>query len=370
MKVYFIVTHGKRSLDLYSLRLSRYLNVPKLHTNLYSKIAETFGSSLLKPSTLRMFLEVCRFSRALRKLPGIPHLPNHHMGRFTLKLEKPFIITVHDVMRYLDIEFNRGLISKKPTPQDKYWIRLDFEGIKKASKIIVPSHFTGKELAKYVGVPADKIHVIYHGIDEVFKPRPGQTPCPKPYILYVGSEHPRKNLSTVLQAFAKLKKEKVHRKLKLVKVGSAGSREADFRAETLQWVSKLHLQGEVIFLGWVSPETLATLYTEAELLVFPSIYEGFGWPPLEAMACGCPVVSSNKASMPEIFGDAALYVNPYDVDGWVHVLDQVLLSDRLKRRLSNLGRQHAKKFTWKKAAEETLKVYQQVAEDSPLISSG
>ncbi|MHC1589435.1 MAG: glycosyltransferase family 4 protein, partial [Candidatus Hecatellaceae archaeon] len=137
-------------------------------------------------------------------------------------------------------------------------------------------------------------------------------------------------------------------------------RECDFRGETMRMVKALKIEDDVVFTGWCSQEDLASYYSQAEVFAFPSVYEGFGWPPLEAMACGCPVVSSNASSMPEILGDAALLVNPYDVEGWRQALDQVLSSDRLRSRLSGLGLSRAKNFTWEKTAKQTLEVYMEV----------
>ncbi|KYH39281.1 MAG: hypothetical protein AYL30_000290 [Candidatus Hecatellales archaeon B24] len=226
--------------------------------------------------------------------------------------------------------------------------------------MIAPSNQTKKDLVKLLRVPEWKIKVIHHGVDRVFKPTFSKRPCEEPYILYVGSEHPRKNLKTLLRAFSLLKKDSRYRRLKLVKVGRAGGGECDFRGETMRMVKALKIENDVVFTGWCSSEDLASYYSQAEVFAFPSVYEGFGWPPLEAMACGCPVVSSNASSMPEILGGAALLVNPYDVEGWRQALDRVLSSDRLRSRLSALGMGRAKNFTWEKTAKQTLEVYMEV----------
>lgn len=360
MGVFLVVTHGKGSLDLYSLRLSQYIDVPVIHTDIYQRFSEQFSKSILDPPIVKKTLVAFSFIRRLHELPGIPHLPNHHLGRFGFFLKKPFIITIHDVIRYLDTKNLTPLIHK-PSLQDSFWINLDYRGALKAAKIIVPSNYTKKDLIKHFHVDEEKIKVIYHGVDETFKPTYGKRPCQEPYILYVGSEHPRKNLQTLLKAFYLLKKDPKFKELKLVKVGRAGGGEADFRGETLKTIQALNLEKEVIFIEWVpSQKDLASFYTQAELFVFPSIYEGFGWPPLEAMACGCPVISSNATCMPEILGDAAIYINPYDVKGLHQKMVEVLTDEGLRSKLSVKGLKRAKIFSWERAAKETLKVYREI----------
>ena len=363
MTVFLVVTHGKGSMDLYSSRLSRYLPVPIIHTRVYEEVFERFNSSLLSPSTLLEFHAASALARRLNKVEGVLHLPNHHFGRVCVMLRRPFIITVHDLIRYFDA-LGYGPLIHRPNLKDKLWIRLDYEGARRAARIIAPSNKTKQDLVKFLGVPEEKVRVIYHGVDEVFRPSPGWRPCEEPYILYVGSEHPRKNLTTLLMAFKELKDEYPElRGLKLVKAGRVGGGEAEFRKETLRVVQDLGLLDDVVFLDWVPQERLACLYSEAEVFAFPSLYEGFGWPPLEAMACGCPVISSNAASMPEILGDAAIYAAPKDMKAWREALAAVLTDSGLRRKLSQRGVERAALFTWRRAAEETLKVYREVEEE-------
>ena len=364
MVVFLVVTHGRGSMDLYSLRLSHHLNVPTFHTDVYQRVSEQFGRSAFGTSMFKNTFLVIDFLGKLNGIPGIPHLPNHHLGRFGYLLKKPFIITVHDIIRYLDIKNKDSTpLIHKPTLNDRFWLSLDFKGSTKAAKIIVPSNHTKMDLIKHLNVPEEKIKVIYHGVDEVFKPTYGRRPCLEPYILYVGSEHPRKNIETVLKAFHLLKKDPRFKHLKFVKVGRIGGREENFREKTLRLIESLKLEKDVVFVEWIpSPKELASFYTQAELFVFPSIYEGFGWPPLEAMACGCPVISSDVTAMPEILGSAAVYVSPYDVEGWYQAMVEVLTDDGLKKGLSVKGMERAKLFDWKKTAEETLKVYREVDE--------
>jgi len=361
--VYLVVTHGTSSIDLYSVRLANYLKVPLLHTDIYQRIRRLFNKPLLSPYLFEGFMLLKDFVKRLRETPGIPHLPNHHLGRFGYFLGKPFIITVHDLMRYLDLVGGGPCLIRKPNLQDALWLHLDYLGAVKAAKIVVPSNHTKNDLVRYLKVPEEKVVVIYHGIDEAFKPVEGPRPCEEPYVLYVGSEHPRKNLATLLKAFKLLKQDPKFRELKLVKAGPAGGEEKSFRSDTMSVVEALGLKGDVIFVDrWLSVEELAALYSQAELFAFPSIYEGFGWPPLEAMACGCPVIASNTTSLPEVLGDAAMYADPASPEAWAEAMERVLTDDRLRRKLASMGLERAKQFTWRRAAEQLLRVYEEVEE--------
>ncbi|MCD6511209.1 MAG: glycosyltransferase family 4 protein [Thaumarchaeota archaeon] len=365
--VYLVVTRGRGSLDLYSGRLAKYLRVRKVETTIYQEVSEQFGRSPLSPRNLRGAFMVYRFVKFLNSIRDIPHLPNHHLGRFAKFLDKPYIITAHDLIRYFDMLGLGPTLIKRPTLSDSFWLKMDYEGVKGAARIIAPSEYTKGDLVKYLGIPEWKISVIHHGVDEEFRPLVGKRPCKEPYILYVGSEQPRKNLGTLFRAF-RLLKDRGFKELKLVKVGRSGGEE--FRRETLRLIRALSLERDVILMGWVSKEELASYYTQAELFAFPSIYEGFGWPPLEAMACGCPVISSNSTSMPEVLGKAAVYVDPMNPEAWCDAMEEVLKSDRLRRRLSSYGMARAREFDWRRTARETEKVYREVEEEPIRVGVG
>ncbi len=361
--MFLVATLGKGSMDLYSLRLAKHLKVPIIYTDVYEKVFERFNKPLLSLSFIEELLNTWSFAKRLDAIDGIPHLPNHHFGRVGLLLRKPFIITVHDLIRYFDMK-GYGPLIHRPNLKDKFWLSLDYLGVKRAARIITPSFKTKMDLVKHLKVPEDKVRVVYHGVDEVFKPTKGWRPCEEPYVLYVGSEHPRKNLATLLKAFSILKREHPEFKdVKLVKAGRVGGGELCYREQTLNLIKTLGLEDDVIFLEWISQRDLASLYSQAELFAFPSIYEGFGWPPLEAMACGCPVIASNTSCTPEILGDAAIYVSPRDVEGWYKALAMLLGDESLRKKLASKGLERAKTFTWRRAAEETLNVYKEVEEE-------
>jgi glycosyltransferase involved in cell wall biosynthesis len=353
-----VITIGNGSMDLYGQRLSQRLSTSSVHLS----FPEPFGAGFFSLRALRFLFHS---SKVLKTLGShrILHLTNHHLARFVVFLKKSIcILTVHDLIR----QFDRMGISTyihRPNLRDRLDLWLDWRGIKRAYHIIAPSQSTKKDLLKHTGIPEERISVIYHGIDhEIFYPRRGARPFPFPYILFVGSEHPRKNLVALLRAFHQLKQDTRFKHLKLVKAGKAGGEEDDFRARTLGLVRSLGLNEEVVFTGFVSEEELTNLYSHAECLVFPSLYEGFGWPPLEAMACGCPVITSNTSSLPEIVGEAGIMVNPHDISALVNALSAVLTDPELREWLRRKGLNRASMFTWEKAARETLAVYNLVEE--------
>ncbi len=202
--------------------------------------------------------------------------------------------------------------------------------------------------------------MVPEGLDhELFRPVPDR-PVAGPYLLFVGSEHPRKNLATLLRAFARLKRDRRWRRLRLVKVGAAGSGEAPFREATLLAVRQLGLSEDVVFTEDVAERDLPGYYCGAACLVLPSRAEGFGFPPLEAMACGCPVVVSTAGALPEMVGDAGLLVAPQDVSGLVQAMRAVLGDDELRRRLRERGLRRAQEFSWEHTARATRRVYETV----------
>ncbi len=356
----FVVTIGYGSMDLYSRKLALHLRVPKLFSDIYQRVAELFNVPLVSCTSLRSIWEDLRFLRLLRRLGDSVHFPNHHMGRYALFLGRPYVITVHDLIRYFDLKGYSVLIHR-PNARDRLYLSLDYAGIRRAPAIIAISHTTKRDLVEHLGVPEERIFVVYHGIDhDLFRPVE-RRPIEEPYVLFVGSEHPRKNLVTLLRAFKLLKeRDGRFRPLKLVKVGAAGGGEAPFRQRTLQAMAELGLEGDVVFAGVVPEEDLPAYYSGAECMVFPSLYEGFGFPTLEAMACGCPVIVSNAGSLPEVAGEAALVVDPLDPQALAEAMHQVLTDPSLRRRLVDKGLRRASQFTWERAARETEAVYEVV----------
>ena len=271
------------------------------------------------------------------------------------KFKQKYVITVHDITPLLfPYQYRKEvyLINKLMLPRT----------LRMADKIISVSYHTKRDLIKYLKIPKDKIEVIYHGVDEDYKPLPEKEVemikkkynITTPFILYVGSLKPLKNIPTLIKAYYKLRKQGLEYKLVIT-----GKKRWKYR-EIFKLINKLNLQKDVIFTGYVPREDLPALYNAADLFVSPSLYEGFGLPPLEAMACGTPVITSNTSSLPEVVGDAGIMVDPYDVDGLAKAMYEVLTNDGLREELRKRGLKRAKLFNWKKCAEEHLKVYEEV----------
>jgi len=251
------------------------------------------------------------------------------------------VITVHEVTT-----FAKNFL-------DKLAVFFTFRSLKSLKDNLEYCHFiaisqnTKKDLMKY-GIPEEKISVVYQGVNhEVFKPMDVENDKDL-FILYVGSNAPRKNLTTLLRAFYLLKKKDFPHKLLLV------SRPNKVLTSL---IDSLHLQREVIFRPQVSDKELCSLYNFADLFVLPSLFEGFGLPPLEAMACGCPVIVSNVASLPEVVGDAGILFNPLDHVELANKMGKVLTDESLREEMRRRGLKRAKMFSWEKTVKETLKVY-------------
>ncbi len=357
--MFFVVTIGNGSMDIYAYKLAERLDVPVVCTDIYEKFRRSRNISWLSPRAIKAIWHDWRFVRMLNKLGDSVHLPNHHLGRYGNSLKVPYIITVHDLIRYFDMDGEETFI-RSPNRRDRHYLNLDFEGIRKAMRIIAVSQSTKNDLMRCLGIPDERISVVYEGIDHsLFQPVSHRI-YNYPYILFVGSEHPRKNFTTLLKAFSQLKSEPRFKKLKLVKVGDAGGQETDFRNQTMGVVESLHLSSEVIFTDFVPETDLPAYYSGAEVFVLPSLYEGFGFPVLEAMACACPVITSNTSSLPEVVGEAGIMIDPYDTDSLAQAMMQVLTDSELSNNMIRKGLEQSKRFSWEKAAEQTLEVYNKV----------
>ncbi len=246
LKMLLIVTQGPGSLDLYSRRLAENLDVPVFTTDIYQRVAERFNISWLSLKAISALWLDWNFVRKINKIGSIIHFPNHHLGRYGNYLKTPFIITVHDLIRYFDMMSYETFIHP-PNSRDRFYLNLDYRGIKKATRIIALSQATKNDLVQHLGISDDRISVVYAGIDHnLFRPV-SERIYGDPYILFVGSEHPRKNFTAVVKAFALLRMEHRFKDLKLVKVGSAGGQEADCWTFTVM-LSLLILFRQRIFL--------------------------------------------------------------------------------------------------------------------------
>ncbi len=219
-----------------------------------------------------------------------------------------------------------------------------------ASRLVTCSEFSKTEIVKYTGIPADRVYVVYGAISDNFRKVSGKTKLDGKYILSLGSRDPRKNISSLIKAWEQLPAlVKNGRRLAIV-----GGKSKAFAEERLSPEVE-----DIVFLGYVPDEELPALYSNADCFVYPSFYEGFGLPPLEAMACGCPVVVSEAASLPEVCGDSALYINPYSVKSIADGICVIITDEKKRKEFLDNAVEVAKRFTWGKSASELFKVLDQ-----------
>lgn len=272
------------------------------------------------------------------------------------------VITIYDIIPIL---FQNEYFQNK---RAKDWYRMRLEQAKKASKIITISKSSKKDIQKVLQVPSEKIVVIYGGVDEHFRPINKQKASllliqrykiKRPYILAVSAHSFHKNNSRIFQAFREYITLAKNEDLTLVVVCKLITQE---EKDWMKQLKDLGIENRVILTNFIPDEDLPIFYNLAEVLLFPSLYEGLGLPVLEAFACGCPVVTSNVSSLPEVGGDACLYVNPKSVQEIVQAMVEVLGNASLRVQMIKKGFAQVKKFSWTHAAQQTLRVYQDVLE--------
>ncbi|SFE32990.1 Glycosyltransferase involved in cell wall bisynthesis [Thermoanaerobacter thermohydrosulfuricus] len=267
------------------------------------------------------------------------------------------VITIHDL---LPIHFSyKGSLQR--VLQTNYFKFVLPRVIKKAKKIITISDCTKIDIIKYFKVPKEKIVRIYNGYDmDLFFQRDNARSYIygkykiEDYILAVGASYPHKNYNNLIKAITLTSN-------KDIKLIIAGGKD-DYRDYLKKLTNELNLSDRVLFINYVPQEDLPYLYSAARCLVYPSLYEGFGLPPLEAMACGCPVITSNTSSLPEVVGDAGIMVNPYNVGEIAEAIDLVLSNENLRKEMIEKGLKQAQKFSWGKTAEEIYKVIKEIGE--------
>jgi glycosyltransferase involved in cell wall biosynthesis len=293
-------------------------------------------------------------------LVHIPHLfwmPRH--------LRCPYVMTVHDVLEHLSRA--RGLSGLRRSLHFQLTQRV----LQGASRIFAVSAFTKNEITNLFGIPSRHIEVIYNAIDERFLHGHANEADRKflaeryqvtyPFLLYAGRISPHKNVVRIIEAFsalkAELEKDGKYPDLKLIIIGDELSKNPDLR----RTVVRGGVQNDVRFLGFVPIEVLRVFYDAAKVFVFPSLYEGFGLPPLEAMAHGTPVLASNTSSLPEVVGNAAVLVNPENVFEIMHALHRVLVDQTLREKMKQRGYEQAQKFSWEISTRQILSIYKEVA---------
>jgi glycosyltransferase involved in cell wall biosynthesis len=269
----------------------------------------------------------------------------------------PTVVTIHDISYEFVPEFF--------SPRDRWLLSalVPFSA-SRAAKIIAVSEHTKRDIVKEYGVPSDKVVVTHEAAASRFRPIPDAQQTrgirdkygiSNSFILTVGNLQPRKNLGRLIEAFIQLR-QRIVSEPQLVIVGQPSWRESD----VYRLVHDRGLLDQVVFTGYVPDDDLPLLFSAATIFVYPSLYEGFGLPPLEAMACGAPVIASNVSSLPEVLGDGALLVDPYDVEGLAQAMLDLLTDPARLRAVAARGLARSRTFTWENTARQTLHAYQEV----------
>ncbi|MBI5642821.1 MAG: glycosyltransferase family 4 protein [Deltaproteobacteria bacterium] len=286
----------------------------------------------------------------------IVHSPTFHIPFLFSGFKK--VVTIHDLVSFRSPQ-------TQPKPFAVYSRFMTRFAVNSAHGIIVPSRTVKSELIGLLNVRPELLHVIPEAPRGIFKPV-GRAVCDtirkkynlnERFILSVGSIEPRKNITSLIQAYSALKRKGAIQQ-KLVICGAKGWLNEYERLE--KSVNESGVKGDIIFTGYVPDEDLPAMYTLADLFAYPSLYEGFGLPPLEAFACGCPVIASNCSSIPEVVGDAGLLVDPLDIDGLSNAIHRVLGDDSERERLRDAGFKRARQFSWERTARETLETYRTI----------
>lgn len=268
---------------------------------------------------------------------------------------RPSLVTIHD----LTLHFYPG---KKMT---SFLHRLAYNltiksTVKKAGKVIAVSQSTSHDLQKILGTPSSKIEVIYEGVNPEFKPitspeiiRPTllKYKINKPFLLYTGVWRDHKNLKGLIEAF------KILRQKHSIQLVITGKNDTIYAEEILKLADQYLKDNQIIFTGLVSEKELIHLLNAAKIYTFPSFYEGFGLPPLEAMQCHTPVAASDSSSIPEVCGDNAVYFNPHSPTDMAEKIEKLLTNETLYQHLISTGSRHVKNFSWHKMSEQTHHIY-------------
>lgn len=292
-----------------------------------------------------------------RPKPDLFFSPTHYAPRFS---------PVPSVISVMDLSFLRfpELFNRSDMYQLKNWTKYS---VKKAAKIVTISNSSRNDIIKTYQIPEERVQTIYPGIKQTVSLQPrvyamnelkAKYNISDNFILFVGTLQPRKNIGRLIEAFSKIKnQESGIQNLQLIVIGKRGW----LFEEILEAPAKFGVEDNVKFLEGINDDELAVFYKHALCYVLPSLYEGFGLPVVEAMKHGCPVITSNISSLPEAGGDAALYVNPEDVNDIAEKITRVVKDKDLRKELSEKGKKQAAKFSWEKTAKETLKVLVDVA---------
>jgi glycosyltransferase involved in cell wall biosynthesis len=335
-----------------------YTNQPEL---IRTHVPAPNGLTIVEVEHLRT-----RMARILWEHTQLPHLACRddldllHCPSYICPLRKssvPYVVTIHDT-----IAIDHPGWCKRT---NALYFNLSMKrAVRKASRVLSVSKSTADDLKRNFGLSDSKLRVVLPGIDEIFKVEQDASRCaqvrkrynlPRHYVLFVGNIEPKKNVRALLSLQGRLRQKQLPHKLVM-----AGNRSWCARAELDQIQSQV-AAGNVIVTGYVDRAELPFIYTMADVFVFPSLHEGFGFPPLEAMACGTPVVSSNRGALAETVADAAYIVEPEDTEQIAEAVALMISDSALQQEHITKGLRQSRLFNWERAAKETLSVYQEVS---------
>jgi glycosyltransferase involved in cell wall biosynthesis len=305
----------------------------------------------LSPRWVRYVSQYGMYPLSARRSQGkVNHIVDHAYGHLLWALSpRRTVVTVHDAIA---LKTRSGFIQ-----------RYNLSGIRRAAHVICDSETTQREFLRLSGYPSERTTVIYLGVGEEFFSDPTGNPFdrlgipPDRYVLHIGHTMVYKNIPGLLRIFSTLTRS-MGLGLRLLRVGGP------FFPEQEQLARDLGVDDRILHLGYLPQNRLPDLYRCAELLLFPSLDEGFGFPLLEAMASGLPVVASNRGSLPELAGEAALLVDPEDEPAMAQRAQDLLQNGPLRLRLQEVGRRRAREFTWEKTAQKTLNLYRRIHQEN------
>jgi glycosyltransferase involved in cell wall biosynthesis len=275
-----------------------------------------------------------------------------------LRSSAPVIVTVHDLIPLLLPAYRGG-------PLGRLYTGLVTRSARRAAAVLTDSHASRADIVRHLDIPASRVHTIHLAAEDRFRPSSdptavehvrGKLGLPPRYLLYLGGFDVRKNVTRILQAFAHVDATEVQ----LVVAGRLPDRDTPFTPDPRRIVHELGLAGQVRFTGWVDEDDKPALYEGAQALLFPSLYEGFGLPPLEALSCGTPAIVSDQSSLPEVVDGGGLCVDPEDTGALTMAMERLLRDGSLREQLRSAGLEHARRFVWTKTAQQTLDTYRAV----------
>lgn len=319
------------------------------------------GGRRLPPNMYKVWFEQIAFPRACRRLEAdLAHVP---YWAPPLRPSVPTIVTIHDLIPLLLPEYRGG-------PQVRLYTALVSRAARRAARVLTDSHASRRDIVTYLRLQENKVHTIHLAAGEQYTPTPAADETairaryglPDRYMLHFGGFDIRKNVAATIDAYRRAV-EGIGETCPLVVAGQLPEQDIPFAPDPRRLAREQRLDEQhVHFIGYVEDVDAPAVYRGATALIFPSRYEGFGLPPLEAMACGTPVVGSNTSSIPEIVGDGGLLLPPDDVEGMARALVRLATDDGLYIDMSSRALAQAAKFTWEHTAQETLAAYRNVVD--------